>query len=194
MKTNKTSQIQGKYLAAAIAALALTGCAGTQPQLGGGGTVATGAAGGANAANASSQLEKCDKPLGTLGVVEDQSAPWYHALSQYKLGSTVPVLRMMIQQSNCFVVVERGAALKNMNMERDIQQSGEMRAGSTKGDVVAAARAVLGDKLGRFVPGHPIAGRETNGPDAAIPNLYQGKKVVLTPPMTKVRRWAGSST
>jgi prephenate dehydrogenase len=54
-------------------------------------------------------------------------------------------------------------------------------AGSTKGDVVAAARAVLGDKLGRFVPGHPIAGRETNGPDAAIPNLYQGKKVVLTP-------------
>lgn len=54
-------------------------------------------------------------------------------------------------------------------------------AGSTKGDVAAAARAVLGDKLGRFVPGHPIAGRETNGPDAAIPNLYQGKKVVLTP-------------
>ncbi|KQW88487.1 prephenate dehydrogenase [Massilia sp. Root418] len=54
-------------------------------------------------------------------------------------------------------------------------------AGSTKADVAAAARAVLGDKLGRFVPGHPIAGRETNGPDAAIPNLYQGKKVVLTP-------------
>ena len=54
-------------------------------------------------------------------------------------------------------------------------------AGSTKGDVAAAARAVLGDQLGRFVPGHPIAGRETNGPDAAIPNLYQGKKVVLTP-------------
>ncbi|KQW87801.1 peptidoglycan-binding protein [Massilia sp. Root418] len=140
MKTNKTIHIQGKYLAAAIAALALTGCAGTQPQLGGGGTVATGAAGGATAANASSQLEKCDKPLGTLGVVEDQSAPWYHALSQYKLGSTVPVLRMMIQQSNCFVVVERGAALKNMNMERDIQQSGEMRGGSNfgKGQMVAA--------------------------------------------------------
>ncbi|KQV78564.1 prephenate dehydrogenase [Massilia sp. Root351] len=54
-------------------------------------------------------------------------------------------------------------------------------AGSTKGDVAAAARAALGEKLGRFVPGHPIAGRETNGPDAAIPNLYQGKKVVLTP-------------
>ncbi len=54
-------------------------------------------------------------------------------------------------------------------------------AGSTKSDVVAAARAALGDRVGQFVPGHPIAGRETNGPDAAIADLYVGKKVVLTP-------------
>jgi len=54
-------------------------------------------------------------------------------------------------------------------------------AGSTKSDVVAAARAVMGDKVHQFVPGHPIAGRETNGPDAAIIDLYQGKKTVLTP-------------
>lgn len=54
-------------------------------------------------------------------------------------------------------------------------------AGSTKSDVVAAARAALGDKVAQFVPGHPIAGRETNGPDAAIVDLYRGKKVVLTP-------------
>ena len=54
-------------------------------------------------------------------------------------------------------------------------------AGSTKSDVVVAARAALGGKVAQFVPGHPIAGRETNGPDAAIIDLYQGKKVVLTP-------------
>jgi prephenate dehydrogenase len=54
-------------------------------------------------------------------------------------------------------------------------------AGSTKSDVVAAARAALGGRVGQFVPGHPIAGRETNGPDAAIVDLYVGKKVVLTP-------------
>ncbi|WEF35759.1 prephenate dehydrogenase [Pseudoduganella chitinolytica] len=54
-------------------------------------------------------------------------------------------------------------------------------AGSTKADVVAAARAALGDKVAQFVPGHPIAGRETNGPDAAIDDLYIGKKFVLTP-------------
>ncbi|MQR02547.1 prephenate dehydrogenase/arogenate dehydrogenase family protein [Glaciimonas soli] len=54
-------------------------------------------------------------------------------------------------------------------------------AGSTKSDVEAAARAVLGNKIAQFVPGHPIAGRESNGPDAAIVDLYIGKKVVLTP-------------
>lgn len=52
--------------------------------------------------------------------------------------------------------------------------------GSTKADVVAAARAVLGGRIGQFVPGHPIAGRETNGPDAAIADLYIGKKFVVT--------------
>jgi prephenate dehydrogenase len=54
-------------------------------------------------------------------------------------------------------------------------------AGSTKSDVVQSAREALGGRIGQFVPGHPIAGRETNGPDAAIPDLYLGKKVVLTP-------------
>ncbi|MDB5855279.1 MAG: prephenate dehydrogenase/arogenate dehydrogenase family protein [Herminiimonas sp.] len=54
-------------------------------------------------------------------------------------------------------------------------------AGSTKTDVVAAARRALGEKIGQFVPGHPIAGREMNGPEAAMPDLYRGKKVILTP-------------
>jgi prephenate dehydrogenase len=54
-------------------------------------------------------------------------------------------------------------------------------AGSTKSDVVAAARAALGERIHQFVPGHPIAGRESNGPDAAIVDLYRGKKAVLTP-------------
>jgi prephenate dehydrogenase len=53
--------------------------------------------------------------------------------------------------------------------------------GSTKADVVLTARMVLADKFTQFVPGHPIAGRESNGPDAAVLDLYRGKKVVLTP-------------
>lgn len=54
-------------------------------------------------------------------------------------------------------------------------------AGSTKSDVVAAAREALGGKIAQFVPAHPIAGRELNGPDAALSDLYAGKKVVITP-------------
>jgi prephenate dehydrogenase len=53
-------------------------------------------------------------------------------------------------------------------------------AGSTKSDVVAAARAAFGERIGQFVPGHPIAGSEANGPDAARAGLYQGKKTVIT--------------
>jgi len=54
-------------------------------------------------------------------------------------------------------------------------------AGSTKSDVVAVARAILGDRSAQFVPGHPIAGAELSGPEAASADLYQSKKVVLTP-------------
>jgi prephenate dehydrogenase len=54
-------------------------------------------------------------------------------------------------------------------------------AGSTKTDVVAAARAVLGPAFARFVPGHPIAGAEKSGADAAFPDLFRGRKTVLTP-------------
>ncbi|RTZ40987.1 prephenate dehydrogenase/arogenate dehydrogenase family protein [Candidimonas sp. SYP-B2681] len=54
-------------------------------------------------------------------------------------------------------------------------------AGSTKANVVAAARAVLGDRIGQFIPAHPIAGAETTGPEAAQADLYHGRTVVLTP-------------
>lgn len=52
-------------------------------------------------------------------------------------------------------------------------------AGSTKSDVVAAAHAALGERIAQFVPGHPIAGRESSGVDAALPDLYVGRNVVL---------------
>ena len=53
--------------------------------------------------------------------------------------------------------------------------------GSTKGDVVAAARAAFKGHIGKFVPAHPIAGAENSGPSAARWDLYRGKKVVVTP-------------
>jgi len=53
--------------------------------------------------------------------------------------------------------------------------------GSTKSDVVAAAYANLGIRIAQFVPAHPIAGAEKSGAGAAQADLYQGKKVILTP-------------
>jgi len=53
--------------------------------------------------------------------------------------------------------------------------------GSTKRDVIAAARAALGARIGQFVPGHPIAGSDAAGPSAADPDLYVGRNVILTP-------------
>ncbi len=56
-----------------------------------------------------------------------------------------------------------------------------MDAGSTKQDVVAAARAALGERIAQFVPAHPIAGAEHSGAAAAKADLFKGKRVVLAP-------------
>jgi len=53
--------------------------------------------------------------------------------------------------------------------------------GSTKQSVVEAVRAVFGSIPPNFVPGHPIAGAEQSGVEAATDDLYQGKRVILTP-------------
>jgi prephenate dehydrogenase len=53
--------------------------------------------------------------------------------------------------------------------------------GSTKCDVIAAARAGLGPRIARFVPAHPIAGAERSGAEAARVGLFVGKPLILTP-------------
>ena len=52
--------------------------------------------------------------------------------------------------------------------------------GSTKGDVVSAAREALGSAFERFVPTHPIAGSERSGPDGAQADLFDGCTVAIT--------------
>ncbi len=56
-----------------------------------------------------------------------------------------------------------------------------MDVGSTKRDVVDAARRTLREQIGCFVPAHPIAGKELSGVENADPDLYMGRQVVLTP-------------
>lgn len=133
-------RIASPLLAAAAAAALLSGCLATAPSMGENKGTVSGSAGGSSTANANSALEKCTETLGTLAIEERTNEPWYLELRNHQLGSTVPVLRLMIQQSNCFVIVERGRAMNNMMQERSLQQSGEMRGGSNfgKGQMVAA--------------------------------------------------------
>jgi curli biogenesis system outer membrane secretion channel CsgG len=104
-------------------------------------TAITGSAGGSTAKNANSRVERCDQSLGTLAVVEDQSQSWFLQLTdEFHLPSTVPLIRLLVQQSNCFVVVERGAGFSQMQNERALGQAGELRKGSKMGpgQIVAA--------------------------------------------------------
>jgi hypothetical protein len=131
----------GRLFALLPIVAALTACNTMQVSSESAKTEATGSAGGANSQNANAKLEKCDAPLGTLAVVEDTNAPWYGVLTgQMKLGSTAPVLKLLVQQSNCFMVVERGRAMDNVMQERALQKSGELRKNSNfgKGQLVSA--------------------------------------------------------
>ncbi len=129
---------------AAAATLLLAGCETTNMRMGSAEakTVATGSAAGGAATGASDSLERCESPLGTVSLIENQQAGWYTILrDQYRLPPTANLLRLLVQQSNCFVVVERGAAGMNaMTRERALMQSGEMRQGSQfgQGQMVAS--------------------------------------------------------
>jgi hypothetical protein len=103
----------------------------TQPKQGQGGSVVKGAA-GTEGSTGYKGLEHCDKPMGAMAVVEPQSQI-LTALARYKLSSPVGLIRLMIQQSNCFIVVERGAGMQNLMQERQLASAGEARQGSNMG-------------------------------------------------------------
>jgi hypothetical protein len=103
----------------------------TKPKQGQGGSVVQGSA-GPGGSSGDSGLEHCDKPMGAMAVVEPQT----HILTmlgRYRLGSPVGLIRMMIQQSNCFIVVERGVGMQNMMQERALAEGGQLREGSNMG-------------------------------------------------------------
>jgi prephenate dehydrogenase len=103
-----------------------------------------------------------------LGVIDDIGTDWASALKGADLvllgmpvGQMAPVMQALVPHLEPQTVVTDG--------------------GSTKSDVVAAARAAFGDKIAQFVPGHPIAGAEKSGVSAAKADLYGDRRVVLTP-------------
>lgn len=103
-----------------------------------------------------------------LGVIDVIETDWATALN----GADLLLLGMPVGQMTAVL-----AALAPHLSPTTIVTDG----GSTKSDVVAAARATLGTKISQFVPGHPIAGAEKSGVSAARADLYIDRRVVLTP-------------
>ncbi len=99
----------------------------------------SGAASASGASNAAPSLERCEKPFGTIAVVQPQDQISI-ALQRYNLPPPNNLLRLMIQQSNCFQVVERGAGMQNLMQERALAQGGQLQAGSNvgRGQIVTA--------------------------------------------------------
>ncbi len=107
-----------------------------------------------------SKVEKCAKSFGALAVAEPQHG-WGH-IRHYGLSSPAAILRMMIQQSGCFDVVERGVAMQNLQQERAMAREGELRQESNVGQgQMQAADFVM-------TPDVQIAASNTGGVGGAV--------------------------
>ena len=89
------------------------------------------------------------------------------------------------------LAVPVGAMQASFSAMRDALQTSAllMDVGSTKCDVIAAAKATLGERLSCLVPAHPIAGKEVAGIEHADLTLYQNRRTILTPlPQTSIQK------
>jgi curli biogenesis system outer membrane secretion channel CsgG len=112
-----------KVCLAMAATLAMGGCL-SSTTTGAGGSLAQGSGSvGTAPAQATPQIPNCTAPLGTVALVEDQNP----ALAQHGLTSPIPVVRLMITQSGCFNVVDRGQALTRIQQEQALTGGGGSR-------------------------------------------------------------------
>lgn len=172
--------------------LLLAGCVTQGSQ----GTAVSGAAAGRTSAGADSGLEHCAETLGTLAIDDGRESEWYAEFGRRTKVTTIePMIRLAVQQSNCFVITSIGNLRTDSRLSRitDKQRnSGEYRAGSKqqKGQRVAAdyflEPSIIIDEssLGRV--GGLIGG--ILGPGAgALAGGLEGKSSVVTLVLYDVR-------
>ena len=124
-----------------IAVAVLAGCKPAGIETGNAGGLATGSAGQKQSSGETRKIEKCDAPLATLGVIENPNGYTYTSGTGGLPSSPVPLVRLMLQQSGCFRVVDRNLGLKGTKQELDLQESGLTRKDSTvnpRGNVLEA--------------------------------------------------------
>jgi prephenate dehydrogenase len=109
-----------------------------------------------------------------LGVIDVVAPSALLAVS----GSDIVLLAVPVAASEAtFKAIRHGISNETLVMD----------VGSTKGDVIEAARNGLQRQFANFVPAHPIAGKELSGIEHAEASLYTGRQVVLTPVKTTLR-------
>ena len=126
-------------------AVLMGGCA--QTNMGQGGSLASGGASVEGSASPqAAKVTKCTAPLGTVALVEEQIP----ALAQAGLSSPIPVLRLLISQSGCFNVVDRGQALTRIQEEQALTGSGGSKREAGRSTVLHdAEHPVRGQQFGR---------------------------------------------
>jgi hypothetical protein len=75
------------------------------------------------------EIPRCTRKLGALAIVEPDTQWW----RDYNLGSPEAILRVFVQQSGCFTLVNRGRSMQSRSMERAMADSGELQRGSNLG-------------------------------------------------------------
>lgn len=110
-------------LSCILGVLVLGACQGT-PQLGQGGSMVQGAAGPAGASGTGPQLVRCDQPVGTATLVEPEQQTLVLLMQTASLPSPIPALRLLMAQSGCFRVVDRGAAMQTIKEEEELRRAG----------------------------------------------------------------------
>jgi len=109
-----------------------------------------------------------------LGVIDVAAPSALLAVS----GADIVLLAVPVAASEAtFKAIRHGIASETLVMD----------VGSTKGDVIEAARNGLQRQFANFVPAHPIAGKELSGIEHAEASLFSGRQVVLTPVKTTLR-------
>ncbi len=144
-------------------------CSCRQTEKGQGGSEVTGSGGSAGAKNAARDLLRCTSPVATVALVEDPAG--YAYMSRYALPSPLSLMRLMMQQSGCFRVVDRSAGIDAAKREQELEQSGMLRKDQTirKRQVIEAQYSMLtsivfseknaGDTFGGIVSRLPVVGQ-----------------------------------
>ena len=150
------------------ACLGLSACGKQGVELGQGGSIVSGSGGTAGAHNAAKELLKCEAPVAVVALQENQGG--YTGIGRGGLPeSPLPLVRVIMQQSGCFRIVDRNAGLKATVREQELKDAGVLRADGDvkKGRGIMAQYSVMPS----LTFSEQDAGRQLGGVIAAIPGL-----------------------